>query len=175
MTLTDTPQLHALLAFDPNNRLAVRRLGSKCGLAFSGMSESMALERLSAAYPQHTAPKPLFAITAGGRHYQVAAGPVFGESLDAEVVPLAINELSSTPTGLAPSLSAIVDGLQPHLVKLPYLHLGENDFIYKFRPERNETPRFTRTTTSPAICISQNCARLSRRSPANMSEAQPPP
>lgn len=161
MTLTDTPQLHALLAFDPNNRLAVRRLGSKCGLAFSGMSEAMALERLSTAYPQHTPPKPLFAITAGGRYYQVAAAHVFGESLDAEVVPLAIDELSATPTGLAPSLSAIVDGLQPHLVKLPYLHLGENDFIYKFRPEKERNPAiYANDDLSSDLYQSKLCAAI---------------
>ena len=76
MTSTATPQLHALLAFDSNNRLAVRKLGSKAGLAFSGMDEAMALERLKSAYPRHTPPKALFEVEAGGRHYRVSASHI---------------------------------------------------------------------------------------------------
>jgi 4-hydroxy-3-methylbut-2-enyl diphosphate reductase len=37
---------------------------------------------------------------------------------------------------LAPSLAAVLDGLEPHLIAIPYLHLGENDYIYRFRVER---------------------------------------
>jgi 4-hydroxy-3-methylbut-2-enyl diphosphate reductase len=38
---------------------------------------------------------------------------------------------------LAPALAAVLDGLEPHLIEIPYLHLGENDYIYKFRVERD--------------------------------------
>ena len=53
---------------------------------------------------------------------------------------MAIAHLAEAPDSLAPSLGTIVENLNDHLVRLPYLHLGENDFIYKFRPEKERNP-----------------------------------
>jgi len=133
------PTLVAILAFNASNLLAVRRLGSKAGLAFTGSDEAMATARLRGAFPQHTPPAEFLTVTAGGRRHRVCFAQVAGTSLDAEIAFQSLDALAAEPAALAPSLAAILDELEPHLVEIPYLHLGENDFIYKFRPaqERN--------------------------------------
>ena len=47
-----------------------------------------------------------------------------------------IGELQGHPAGLDADLARILAELEPYLVDIPYLHLAENDFIYKFRPEK---------------------------------------
>ena len=55
-----SPTLFALLAFNASNQLAVRRLGSKFGLAFTGSDIAMATTRLEASFPTHTPPAEYF-------------------------------------------------------------------------------------------------------------------
>src|SRR5204863_3453221 len=131
--------LFALLAFDERNQLAVRKLGSKRGLAFTGSDLAMATARLEACFQTHTAPAEHFRSEAGGRAYRVCFAQVRGVPQDAEIVFQSLDSLAADPAALAPSLAALLQDLEPHLVEIPYLHLGENDFIYKFRPaqERN--------------------------------------
>jgi len=130
------PALIAILAFDGNNRLCIRKLGSKAGLPFTGADLAMATQRLEGSFTQHTQPVFAFALSAGGRSYEVFLCQVEGVSRDHEVVPFALDSLTSNPASLAPSLAAMLPALEPHLIRIPYLHLGENDFIYKFRPEK---------------------------------------
>src|ERR1051325_2094886 len=133
------PSLFALLAFNASNQLAVRRLGSKFGLAFTGSDLAMATSRLESSFPAHTVPAEYFSCAAAGRTYRVFFAQVVDPPADAEIVFESIDSLTSQPARLAPSLAILLQELEPHLVEIPYLHLGENDFIYKFRPaqERN--------------------------------------
>lgn len=133
------PTLFAVLAFNTSNQVAVRRLGSKCGLAFTGSDLPMAVARLQASFPTHTPPAEYFTSTAAGRSHRVCFVQVAGAAADSEVEFHSLDDLAARPAGLAPSLAAILQDLEPHVVEIPYLHLGENDFIYKFRPagERN--------------------------------------
>jgi len=130
------PTLFALLAFDAGNRLAVRRAGTRLGLAFVGPEMPVASARLEAHFPQHTPAAEYFTASAGGANYRVFFAQVEGEPADAEVQFLSMEQLAGQPAALAPSLAAIVAGLEPHLIAIPYLHLGENDYIYRFRVER---------------------------------------
>jgi 4-hydroxy-3-methylbut-2-en-1-yl diphosphate reductase len=155
------PTLHALLAFDRSNRLAVRKLGSKAGLAFSGMDLAMATQRLESAFGQHTEPVERFVQDAGGRRYHVSLVQVEGAPLDPEIEFWSIEQLSASPAALAPSLAAIVAGLDPHLQDVPYLHLAENDFIYKFRPEKERNPAiYAGEQFSGALYQSQLCSAM---------------
>ena len=79
------PSLFALLAFDENNQLAVRKLGSKRGLAFTGSDLAMAAARLKSCFPDHTAPAEYFSSEAGGRAYRVFFTQVGGEPVDSEI------------------------------------------------------------------------------------------
>jgi len=155
------PSLFALLAFNASNQLAVRRLGSKTGLAFTGSDLAMATARLEGSFREHTPPAEYFSLEAGGRGYRVFFAQVAGTPADSEIVFVSLDTLSAQPQALAPSLAAVLDNLEPHLVEIPYLHLGENDFIYKFRPaqERN-TAIYAQDAAAGALYQSQLCAAI---------------
>src|ERR1044072_8353175 len=114
------PSLFALLAFNASNQLAVRRLGSKMGLAFTGSDLAMAVSRLEASFPQHTAPAEYFNAEAGGRSYRVFFVQVTGARSFSEIVFHSIEWLVSQPMALAPSLAALLKDIEPHLVEIPY-------------------------------------------------------
>jgi 4-hydroxy-3-methylbut-2-enyl diphosphate reductase len=157
----DLPAIVAILAFNACNQLAVRRLGSKAGLPFTGTDLAMATARLEGSFGTHTAPAEYFSTDAGGRSYQVFFVRVEGIPADSEIVFQSLDTLTASPTGLAPSLAVLLEKLEPYLVDIPYLHLGENDFIYKFRPaqERNATI-YAQDTAASALYQSQLCAAI---------------
>jgi len=154
-------QLDCILAFDGNSRLAVRRLGSKKGLPFTGSDYAMALGRLESAFGIHTEPVERFAAGAGGRDYRVFLAQVEGIPADPEIEFRSIEELESDLAALAPSLAGLLEGLGPHLVEVPYLNLGENEFIYKFRPEKERnTAVYIDDDQAGAIYQSRLCAAI---------------
>ena len=155
------PTLFALLAFDASNRLAVRQLGSKAGLAFTGSDLAMATGRLEGSFPTHTPPAEYFSRDVGERNYRVFFVQVAGLSLDPEIVFQSLDSLAAQPELLAPSLVTLLAELEPYLVEIPYLHLGENDFIYKFRPaqERN-TAIYAEDPAAGSLYQSQLCAAI---------------
>lgn len=155
------PSLCAVLAFNGSNQLAVRQLGSKLGLAFTGTDLAMATARLAAAFRTHTAPAEYFSCAAGGRSYRVFFSQVAGLAADAEIAFSSLDALEAQPAALAPSLAGLLRELEPHVVELPYLHLGENDFIYKFRPaqERNTTI-YAQDAAAGSLYQSQLCAAI---------------
>jgi len=161
MTATSEPGLVAILAFNASNQLAVRRLGSKAGLAFTGSDLAMAKSRLAAALPVHTEPAEYFSTEAGGRRYRVYFAQANGPADDAEIVFCALDSLTAKPEALAPSLAKLIAELDPFLVEVPYLHLGENDFIYKFRPaqERN-TAIYAQDAAAGMLYQSQLCSAI---------------
>jgi 4-hydroxy-3-methylbut-2-en-1-yl diphosphate reductase len=154
-------QLDCILAFDGNNRLAVRRLGSKAGLPFTGSDLPMALGRLESSFRAHTEPVERFKAEAAGRDYRVFLTQVEGVPADPEIEFHSIERLESGTPALAPSLEAILQRLDPHLIEIPYLNLGENDFIYKFRPEKERnTAIYAQDAEAGAIYQSRLCAAI---------------
>jgi len=153
--------LAAILAFNASNQLAVRRLGSKAGLAFTGSDLAMATARVESAFWDHTPPAEQFAADAAGRSYRVYFAQVTGVPADGEIAFHSLDELAARPDALAPSLAALLPQLEPHLVEIPYLHLGENDFIYKFRPgpERN-LGIYAQDASAGALYQSQLCTAI---------------
>ena len=159
--MSDLPQLTALLAFDRNNRLAVRQLGSKAGVAFSGSDAAMATQRLEGAFARHTPPRPLGRVEVAGRAYEILGTQVADVPMDAEITFRSLDELTATPDATAPSLAGICQALEPTLVRIPYLHLGENDFIYKFRPEKERNPAiYANDEVSSGLYQSKLCAAI---------------
>ena len=154
-------QLDCILAFDANNRLAVRRLGSKAGLPFTGSGLAMAVGRLESSFRQHSEPLERMSAEAGGRSYRVHFSRVEGPSRDAEVSFQSVGELQENPGGLAPSLAGVLEAIDPLLMEIPYLSLGENEFIYKFRPERERnTAVYAQDAEAGAIYQSRLCAAI---------------
>jgi len=155
------PVLFAILAFNPGNQLAVRHLGSKQGLAFTGSDLAMATQRLESSFSDHTPPAEFFTVNAGGRSHRVLFTQVAAPARDPEVVFRPIATLEASPADLAPSLAAVVAALEPHLADIPYLHLGENDFIYKFRPAAERNPRiYAQDPAAAALYQSRLCTAI---------------
>ncbi|PTX91304.1 4-hydroxy-3-methylbut-2-enyl diphosphate reductase [Opitutus sp. ER46] len=131
------------------------------GLAFTGTDLAMATARLESSFKEHTAPAEYFQTDAGGRRYRVFFAQVNGQAADSEVVFTSIESLEQHPEWLPPSLAGVLRDLDPHLVEIPYLHLGENDFIYKFRPaqERN-IAIYAQDAAAHALYQSRLCAAI---------------
>jgi 4-hydroxy-3-methylbut-2-en-1-yl diphosphate reductase len=154
-------QLDCILAFDGNSRLAVRRLGSKAGLPFTGTDLAMAVGRLESSFREHTPAMERFAAEAGGRSYRVFFTQVEGKPADPEVEFRSVEQLESDPGDLAPSLAGLLGRLNAHLAEIPYLSLSENDFIYKFRPEKERnTAIYAQDAEAGAIYQSRLCAAI---------------
>jgi 4-hydroxy-3-methylbut-2-enyl diphosphate reductase len=154
-------QLDCILAFDGRSRLAVRRLGSKSGLPFTGSDHAMAVGRLESAFGSHTDPVERFSASAGGRDYRVFLTQVEGKPADPEIEFRSIDELEGELSALAPSLAGLLEGLEPFLTEIPYLNLGENEFIYKFRPERERNAAvYVQDAEAGAIYQSRLCAAI---------------
>jgi 4-hydroxy-3-methylbut-2-enyl diphosphate reductase len=135
--LSAPPALCALLAFNANNQLAVRQAGPLLTLAFVGADEAAALSGLEASFAAHTPPVEHFICATGNGSYRVFFTRVEPPAVREEVFFRTLDELQRDRPALAPALAAVLEQLEPHLIEIPYLHLGENDYIYKFRVERD--------------------------------------
>ena len=131
------PEMTILLAFNTSNQLAVRKAGTKLGNAFVGADLAMALSRLEISFVQHTEPKEFFACTFDQKHYRIFFVQLNPPALDLEVEFHTLEQLDLIKSSLAPLLSAVLAELTPYLIEIPYLHLGENDYIYRFRVEKD--------------------------------------
>lgn len=154
-------KLTAILAFDARNRLAVRKAGTRIGLAFVGGDQAMALGRLESCFPSHTPLKERFAASHQDTSYLVQLTQVEGLPADDEVSFCAIDSLLGDPAALAGSLSVVLRELTPYLIEVPYLHLGENDFIYKFRPDKERNKGIYQLDTDASVLYqSKLCAAI---------------
>ena len=126
-----------LLAFNTSNQLAVRKTGPKHGPAFVSADLPMAEARLESDFSSHTVPTEFFTADAGDTAYRVFFSQVQGDATDPAVIFKTIEQLQHQRDSLAPALATVLDQIDPYLIEIPYLHLGENDYIYKFRVERD--------------------------------------
>jgi 4-hydroxy-3-methylbut-2-enyl diphosphate reductase len=154
-------QVDCILAFDGNNRLAVRKRGAIAGLAFTGQSHPEALARLDSSARARTEPRERFVASIRGQSHRISFTQIEGPQGDPEIQFLSIEQLESSPELLDPSLAAVLSLLDPHLIEIPYLNLGENDFIYKFRPEKERnTAIYAQDAEAGAIYQSRLCAAI---------------
>ena len=126
-----------ILAFNASNQLAVRQAGTKLGQAFVGSDLPMALARLTACFATQTRPAEYFSCVMNGVCYRLFFSQVSGVPSDLEVHFYTLEHLEKVRPSLAALLAAALDGLNPFLIEIPYLHLGEHDYIYKFRVEKD--------------------------------------
>jgi 4-hydroxy-3-methylbut-2-en-1-yl diphosphate reductase len=158
---TSTQELVTILAFNPKNQLAVRKAGTKVGLAFVGGDLSMANDRLEAHFKIHTRVSERFSAEHQGTVYRVHFTQVEGDPADDEVHFHSLDFLARNSAALAPSLKTVIGQLDPHLIEIPYLHLGENDFIYKFRPDKQRNPLiYQLDDAAAALYQSKLCAAI---------------
>ena len=157
----ETPALTAVLAFNASNQLAVRASGLRFDLAFTGNDLAEAVNQLESAFPTHTPAAEYFSAEADGRNCRVCFTQVNGTPAGGGIVFQSLDDLAAQQRKLTPALAALLGRLDPYLVEIPYLHLGENDFIYKFRPaqERN-TAIYAQDAIAGALYQSQLCVAI---------------
>ena len=139
-----------VLAFDANNRLAIRFTPE--GRVAADGSTLAGIQRSKIAFDLPLENGPL--------HLVLGSLPSVPAPNDGTVF-YSLDQLSDSPGANTPLLAKILAALEPHLVELPYLHLGENDFIYKFRPahERNSAI-YAQDPLSRALYQSSLCAAI---------------
>jgi 4-hydroxy-3-methylbut-2-enyl diphosphate reductase len=154
-------EVFVLLAFSPGNQLAIRRQGAKADLAFVGPDRAAATAALESVFKVHTPPVEYYTTEAGGRSHRVFLTQVSGVSGDPAVEFRPLEALQAAPGSLPPPFAAVLRDLEPHLIAIPYLHLGENDFIYKFRPEKERnTSIYAQDSAANALYQSQLCTAI---------------
>lgn len=123
----------AVLAFNGRNQLAVP--AAAAGLAFAAPDPAAATAALAAAFPHHTPPAEYYAAAGPAGQVRVFLAQVGGSEAPAGLRFAPLDRLTPDPV-----LAAVLGGLGPFLAEIPYLELGESDFIYRFRPahERND-------------------------------------
>jgi 4-hydroxy-3-methylbut-2-en-1-yl diphosphate reductase len=156
------------LVFNPSNQLAVRRADGKIDLAYENDS---AMTEIASRFASHTEPERFESQGEGASFLFVQ---VEGTA-PAGVEFLSIERLEATPALLTPRLAAALRGIEPHLIEIPYLHLGENDYIYRFRVEKDRNREiYQQDEAARALYQSKLCEAIKALSRTNERSAGMP-
>jgi len=68
--------------------------------------------------------------------------------------------IAETPSSVSAELTDLVRELEPHLVRVPYLDLGENEYIYRFRTARERNRSIYIDARSEALYQSALCSAI---------------
>lgn len=135
MSVTAPTGQTLLLAFTPGNQLVVQNSNAQLVLPFSGQDALLHLEKY---FPGHTPPAEYFSLSVAATEWKVSFVQVTGPlPAGDELCNLSVEQLERQTASLSPLLEAVLGRLDPFLIEIPYLHLGENDYIYKFRVEKD--------------------------------------
>lgn len=165
-------RLPLLLAFNPSNQLAVATDGDQLAAPFAGIK---ALDKLQQTFPQHTPAAEFFTLSQDGRDWAVSFVQVPDATPPAGLSFRSIEQLESAPARLSPLLAAAMAKLEPHLIAIPYLHLGENDYIYKFRVEKDRNRSiYQQDDAARALYQSKLCEAIKALARTNERSASAP-
>jgi len=157
-----------ILAFNPSNQLAVRAVADGWDPAFVGGD---AERRISDAFPRHTPPVEFFQVD-DDRPRRVFFSQVSGPAAPA-IEFRSLDELAAAP--VTPGLGAILGRLDPYLIEIPYLHLGESDYIYKFRVEKDRNRAiYQQDDAACALYQSRLCETIKELARTNERSATKP-
>ena len=136
MSAPSRPESFLLLAFNASNQVAVGRTPAGLAAPFLAADLAGAQTVLAALFPSFTPPAEYYTCTVDGHSMGVGFTQV-ADPAPAGVEFRALDTLSPGRETLEPSLAAALGGIEPYLIEIPYLHLGENDYIYRFRVEKD--------------------------------------
>ncbi|HEY4300954.1 MAG TPA: 4-hydroxy-3-methylbut-2-enyl diphosphate reductase [Candidatus Didemnitutus sp.] len=157
-----------VLAFNASNHLAVVRRDGCWDVAFAG-DDSLA--RLDSLAVGHTTPTEFFSCDVDGESCRVFFAQVADGAAGVEFQPL--EWLARQP--LSPRLTRLLVGMEPYLIEIPYLHLGENDYIYKFRVEKaRNRDIYQQDEAARALYQSRLCDAIKQLSRTNERSATAP-
>ncbi len=169
------PAAHAILAFNVSNCLAVRRKAAGYTAPFVGDDRKALGEAVKAAFSHVTRPGEHFVAAVGGTAHAIDLVQVGELRPGSELVFRSLDQLASDPAGMDARLASLIQVLEPHLHAVPYLHLDENDFIYKFRPEKERnTGIYAIDAQASALYQSKLCAAIKARARAQERTAGKP-
>jgi len=171
-----------IVGFDSCNRLAVLNQNDRLELPFYGNDLAAALSKIEIAFSNGSfiAPEPQF-------HAQLESGTndscvhVYFSQIHtvtrggSGIEFHSIESLENRTDKLSPELRMLLPQLDPHLLRIPYLHLGENDFIYKFRPEKERNVAiYANDDASSALYQSKLCELIKARARTREGSASAP-
>lgn len=162
-----------ILAFNTSNQMLVRVRAGLIEPAFSGPDAG---QRLTSLFPQHTPPAEYFSFNASGADWQVAFVQVETTVPPGhELLFLSIETLENQSGRLSPILAEAIRRLDPYLIEIPYLHLGENDYIYKFRVEKDRNKAiYQQDEAAHALYQSSLCEAIKALARTNERSATEP-
>ncbi|WP_415907539.1 4-hydroxy-3-methylbut-2-enyl diphosphate reductase [Oleiharenicola sp. Vm1] len=165
-------RLPLLLAFNPSNQLAVAVDGARVKLPFAGAD---AAAQLAQRFPRHTSPAEYFVFAHEGAEWAVAFAQVPEDGAPDGLVFRSLEQLEVQPARLDPLLAAVLALLEPHLIEIPYLHLGENDYIYRFRVEKDRNRSiYAQDDAARALYQSKLCEAIKALARTNERSASTP-
>lgn len=167
-----TSRLPLLLAFNPSNQLAVAVDGARVKLPFAGAD---AAAQLAQRFPRHTPPAEYFVFAHEGAEWAVAFVQVPEDGAPDGLAFRSLEQLEVQPARLDPLLAAVLARLEPHLIEIPYLHLGENDYIYRFRVEKDRNRSiYAQDDAARALYQSKLCEAIKVLARTNERSASTP-
>ena len=150
-----TTERFVILAFNARNQLATQRTGTLHDLAFFAANLNTALRSLDDTFNTHTRPAEYYSVNVNGLNHHVYFAQIVGMPNEPTITFSSLDELQLNPSSHSPVLAAILAQIDPFLIDIPYLHLGANDFIFKFRPD-NERNRLIYQLDSAAHTLYQS-------------------
>ena len=156
-----------LLCFDHNYRLLLRRDAE-------GLLQVADAGNSSESTPEsgHYITKVLTATGEKDLYCQVEAGVASGDEA------LSLGELENAVEAgreiLSDTLASALEALNPYLARLPYLDLGKNEYIYRFRTSKERNREIYIDTKSEALYQSQLCAAIKAARRAKEKTSGPP-
>jgi len=172
-----------IVGFDSCNRIAVLNLDGRLELPFFGDDLEEALFQIKTACGEENFSEPQLQFSAllGGGPGRDLAQVYFTQVKKTEDSDYGIEFHSiealerHAKEELAPELRELLRELDPHLLRIPYLHLGENDFIYKFRPEKERNVAiYANDAASSALYQSRLCELIKARARTREGSASAP-
>ena len=156
-----------LLCFDHNYRLLLRRDAE-------GLLQVADAGNSSESTPEsgHYITKVLTATGEKDLYCQVEAGVASSDEA------LSLGELETAVESgreiLSDTLASALEALNPYLARLPYLDLGENEYIYRFRTSKERNRGIYIDAKSEALYQSQLCAAIKAARRAKEKTSGPP-
>ncbi len=137
MSLAQPPAAVLILAFNSRNQVVVSPGPDGLRSPFLADHPDGALALLAAQFASFTPPRRYYACPPGSGSLAVWLAQVHGSAPAGLQYRTLETLLPAAPKTLSPSLAAALTALEPYLIEIPYLHLGENDYIYRFRVEKD--------------------------------------
>ncbi len=157
----ETQYKDLLLAFNASNQLAVRRVDQKWYPALPAGELNTARTQLHTASLAHTEPVRQYVVATPQGKLAVHFCQVADHAPTSGYAFLSIEQLTLAGTELDPVLMSVLADIDAHLIAIPYLHLGENDYIYRFRVERERNRAiYGQDGAAEALYQSKLCAAI---------------